>query len=407
MQRSLLPLVLALTMAGPAPSIRGAEQAAACEGRRATIVGTSGKDVLRGTRKRDVIVGGGGADVIRGGGGPDRICGGSGRDELEGGRGSDRLLGERGDDEIDGDAGGDRIEGGRGDDICFQGADAGTSRGCVPVIAAAGDIACAPTDHGFNGGAGTADRCHMQATASLLTRTDHAAVLALGDLQYERGAYADFLASYDPSWGRDKAETRPVPGNHEYGTAGAAGYFDYFGAAAGTRGQGWYSFDLPGWHLVALNSSDGCGTVGCGPGSAQHTWLVRDLASSTASCTLAYWHHPRWASEVQHRGTPAVGPFWEALAADGGDVVLGGHAHVYERFAPQDPAGRASPAGISQFTVGTGGKDLRGFGAVAPNSEVRLSRFGVLEMALAGGRFAWRFMAEDGSVMDRGSADCS
>jgi hypothetical protein len=157
-----------------------------------------------------------------------------------------------------------------------------------PVIAAAGDIACDPGSSSFNGGAGTADACRQMATSDLLVGRGLAAVLPLGDIQYEDGPLSKFGQSYDPSWGRVKSITRPAVGNHEYGVSEAAGYFDYFGAAAGERGKGWYSYDVGAWHLVALNSN--CDEVGgCDEGSPQEQWLRQDLAAHPA-CTLAYWH---------------------------------------------------------------------------------------------------------------------
>ncbi|MCE7960642.1 MAG: hypothetical protein DYH06_22295, partial [Acidobacteria bacterium ACB2] len=261
------------------------------------------------------------------------------------------------------------------------------------VVAAAGDIACDPSDPGFNGGEGTATRCRMRATSDLLVGAGLTAVLLLGDDQYWDGAYAKFLASYDPTWGRVKAITRPAPGNHDYGTAGAAGYFAYFGPAAGEPGKGWYSFDLGSWHVVVLNSS--CDSVGgCGAGSPQETWLKADLAASAAPCTLALWHHPRFSSGP-HGDDVGFDAFWRALHEAAADVVLNGHEHSYERFAPQDPHGRADPAGgIRELVVGTGGIELRPFTTVRANSEVRdASSFGVLKLTLKPASYEWRFVA--------------
>jgi hypothetical protein len=265
-------------------------------------------------------------------------------------------------------------------------------------IAAAGDIACEPDETDDD------DACRQRATSDLLVGV--AGVLALGDLQYRDGAYAKFLASYDRSWGRAKEITAPTPGNHEYETEGAAGYFRYFGVAAGDRTKGYYSFDLGTWHLVALNSN--CAAVGgCGSGSPQERWLRVDLEAHPALCTLAYWHHPRFSSG--ERGSdPAYRAFWHALYDAGADVVLVGHDHDYERFAPQDADGRLDRTrGIREFVVGTGGKGLRGFPSVAPNSEVRdASSFGVLELVLGSDAYAWRFRATDRSVTDSGSTRC-
>ncbi|HEX9670354.1 MAG TPA: metallophosphoesterase [Thermoanaerobaculia bacterium] len=274
------------------------------------------------------------------------------------------------------------------------------------VVGAAGDIACDPGDPSYNGGAGTVTACRMAATSDLLLSLAPAAVLALGDNQYENGALAKYNASYGPSWGRLKAITHPIPGNHEYLTAGAAGYFAYFGAAAGTAGQGWYSADLGGWHLVGLNAN--CAAVGgCDATSPQGQWLATDLAAHPGVCTLAFWHHPRFSSGP-HGNDPTVAPFWEALWAAGADLVLNGHDHIYERFAPQRPDGMADANGLRQFTAGTGGKVLTMIAAVQPNSEARqAASFGVLELALYPNGYEWRFVPLPGSAFaDAGAAFC-
>jgi acid phosphatase type 7 len=284
-----------------------------------------------------------------------------------------------------------------------------------PVIAAAGDVACEPTN--------TTNACQAGATSDLLQDGSLAGVLALGDLQYECGGYADFLQSFDISWGRSKSLMRPVPGNHEY-LAGAAngpncgqyanasGYFDYFNGVdivsgqAGTRPFGWYSYNLGSWHMIALNTT--CGRVGgCGQGSAQEKWLAADLIANASRCTLAYWHHPRFSSGG-HGNTTALDPFWRDLYAAGVDVVLSGHDHDYERFAPQSPAGVADPVGIRQFVVGTGGRNLTGFKSVQSNSELRESRtFGVLDMTLHDGSYDWQFLPVGGGpAIDAGSDSC-
>jgi hypothetical protein len=181
-----------------------------------------------------------------------------------------------------------------------------TAAAADPVVMAAGDIACDPADPNFNGGAGTASACRMRATSDLLVAAAPAAVLPLGDNQYEDGALAKYQQSYDPSWGRVKAVSRPIPGDGDYGVSGAAGYFDYFGAAVGTRGKGYYSYDVGAWHVIALNSA--CGKVGgCGPGSPQEQWLRADLAAHPADCTLAYFHKPRFVSGTD---TTSVDTFW-------------------------------------------------------------------------------------------------
>jgi acid phosphatase type 7 len=275
-----------------------------------------------------------------------------------------------------------------------------------PRIGAAGDIACDPESSAFAGGRGSGSTCRQLATSDLLVGEGYSAVLALGDLQYEDATRAKFLASYDRSWGRVKEITRPVPGNHEYRTAGASGYFEYFGATAGDPAEGYYSFDLGAWHVVALNSN--CEAVeGCNTGSPQERWLRADLAANPAHCTLAFWHHPRYSSGT-HGSDRAYRPFFQALYDAGADVVLVAHDHDYERFAPQDAdGGRDDLRGIPQFVVGTGGRSLRTFPRVEPNSEARdRSTFGVLELTLGSGAFAWRFRPAVGTFTDTGSARC-
>ena len=282
------------------------------------------------------------------------------------------------------------------------------------IVAAVGDIACDPADAHFNGGLGTSERCRHQYTSDLLRDPavfpSLAAVLILGDVQYENAAYAKFLQSYDPAWGAGgglKSITRPAPGNHEYQTAGASGYFDYFGPSAGERGKGYYSFDVGAWHVVALNSN--CSQVGgCGRNSRQVRWLRSDLAASATRCTLAYWHHPRFSSSSYGSNTDTKA-FWQALYDRGADVVLVGHAHHYERFAPQDASGRRDEArGLREFVVGTGGKSLYSFTSVQPNSEVRHSgTYGVLKLTLGATSYEWQFVPEAGKTFaDSGSAAC-
>jgi len=273
-------------------------------------------------------------------------------------------------------------------------------------IAAAGDIACDPASPSFHDGEGSDSECRQAATSDLLVGRDYAAVLALGDLQYDEGAAAAFSPSYDPTWGRVKSITSPAAGNHEYGTPGAAGYFRYFGGAAGDPGRGYYSFDLGGWHLIALNSN--CSQVGgCEAGSPQERWLRRDLASSPAMCTLAFWHHPHFSSGL-HGGSDAYEPFWNALFEADADVVLAGHDHDYERFAPQTPEGHADRArGVREFVVGTGGRSLRDFPGAEGNSEAHDdSTFGILELTLGRSAYAWRFRPAVGTFTDSGSSSC-
>ncbi len=276
-----------------------------------------------------------------------------------------------------------------------------------PVIAAAGDIACDPADLTFNDGTGEAWICRMQATAELLVSVNPAAVLPLGDNQYEDGTLSKFKDSYDRTWGRLKLITRPAIGNHEYATPGATGYFAYFGPAAGDPRKGYYSYDVGTWHLLALNSN--CTLVGgCRAGSPQEQWLKADLAAHAGRCILAYWHHPRFSSGW-HGSNPAYRAFWEDLYQAGADVVLVGHDHDYERFAPQDPNGVDDPAhGIREFVVGTGGRSLYGFRHIQPNSEVRhAGAFGVLVLTLHPRDYEWKFISTpDKTFTDSGRASC-
>jgi alkaline phosphatase len=197
---------------------------------------------------------------------------------------------------------------------------------------------------------------------------------------------------------------RPAAGNHEYATGGAQGYFDYFGAAAGPRGRGYYSYELGAWHVVVLNAN--CKFVSCAAGSRQERWLRRDLAAHRRRCVLAYWHQPRFSSGP-HGNTESVAPFWRALYAARAELVLNGHDHHYERFAPQTPAANGDARrGIREFVVGSGGRSVYPTLLPRANSRVRLLRFGVLELILRPGGYLWRFHAEGGAVLDRGTATC-
>jgi acid phosphatase type 7 len=244
-------------------------------------------------------------------------------------------------------------------------------------------------------------------TAALLASLP-GAVLTLGDTAYDDGSADQFARCYVPSWGRFRDRTYPVPGNHDYHTADASGYYGFFGPRAGPPGKGWYSLDLGRWHLIALNSN--CEEVGgCQPGSEQERWLQDDLAAHPARCTLAFWHHPRFSSGTTHGSDPAVGGLWTALYEAGADVVLVGHEHNYERFAPLDPLGGVDPArGVREFVVGTGGKSHYPFGSPLPGSEARNSdSFGLLELQLRPTGYTWRFLpAQGSSFQDSGTGSC-
>ena len=262
------------------------------------------------------------------------------------------------------------------------------------TLIAAGDIAAC--------GAGDAD-----ATARLLDAID-GTIQTLGDNAYESGTEAEFANCFDPAWGRFRSRMRPAPGNHEYLTANATGYFKYFGAAAGDPKKGYYSYDLGTWHIVVLNGE--CGAIGgCGPSSTEAIWLHMDLAASTATCTLAVWHEPRWSSGVEHGSDPRYGTFWNELYAAGAEIVLNGHDHDYERFAPQNPDGQRDDAqGMREFVVGTGGRSLYPVKPPIVNSEVlRNDSFGVLVLTLGVDRYDWRFVPVEGSSFtDSGTGTC-
>ncbi|HEX8818372.1 MAG TPA: metallophosphoesterase [Archangium sp.] len=256
------------------------------------------------------------------------------------------------------------------------------------VLVGAGDIA-------------SCDWNHDEATAAMLDGIE-GTVFSLGDNAYPDGTAQDFERCYAPSWGRHRQRTRPTPGNHDYHSAKAGPYFDYFGAAAGAPGKGYYSYELGAWHVVVLNSQ-----IPLGAGSEQEQWLRADLKASTKQCTLAYWHRPLFSSGPD-RDTTDVKPLWDALYEAGAEVVLGGHDHLYERFAPQTPEGKADPArGIRQFVVGTGGMVLYPLGTPLENSEVRdASTFGLLKLTLEDGAYAWEFLPAEGRFTDQGRGTC-
>ena len=269
-----------------------------------------------------------------------------------------------------------------------------------PVLAAAGDIACAP------GSAVSANKCAQKATSDLLVTMQPNAVAALGDNQYDSGTLAQFNGAFDPTWGRVKTLIRPAIGNHEIkADAKASGYYTYFGAAAGAQGKGYYSYDLGTWHVVVLNGN--CGSSGCAAGSAQEQWLKADLAAHPNYCTLAYWHQPRFSSG-NHGSSSLYDPFWRDLYAAGVEVVLNGHDHDYERFFPQTPtAARDDAKGIQEFVVGTGGAHFEPMSSVQPNSALRNQTYGVLKLTLHAGSWDWQFVPVAGKTFtDKGTGYC-
>jgi acid phosphatase type 7 len=261
-----------------------------------------------------------------------------------------------------------------------------------PVLLAAGDIAdCA----------GSGD----EATAAVLDLYA-GTIITLGDNAYENGSTQDFADCFAPSWGRHKSRIRPSPGNHDYHTNKASGYYSYFGNAAGDPAKGYYSFDLGKWHIIALNSN--CSEVGgCHAGSPQEQWLRADLAANQSTCTLAYWHHARFSSG-EHGNNGAMQPFWQALHEAGADLVLSAHDHHYERFALQDPSGTADASGIRTFIVGTGGRFHYNMGIVRANSEVRNNAtFGILKLSLHDTSYEWQFLRVAGATFsDSGIDNC-
>lgn len=301
------------------------------------------------------------------------------------------------------------------------------------TVGAAGDVACDPSSPHFNNGAGTAANCRMEATSDLLLEADVDGVLVLGDIQYECGRAEAYARSYDPTWGRLKAITRPAIGNHEYGRScrlnETSPTIEYFGLR---NPRGYYSFDLGAWHFLALNSqcTYGAGVTavgGCDADSPQARWLKEDLARSRSFCTLAYWHEPRFSSG-QHGGSQQMAHIWNELVAARVDIVLAGHNHNYERFDPigRTPAAKAAPdstttgtpvfqhpnldaEGIRQFIVGTGGRNVVRFrhrplrGEAVRNDDT----FGVLVLTLHPTSYAWKFVPEPGKEFtDSGSGVC-
>jgi hypothetical protein len=266
--------------------------------------------------------------------------------------------------------------------------------GIAPLLLAAGDI-------------GSCNSGGDEATAALLEGVP-ATIAALGDLAYPRGTAEDFAYCYDPSWGVFRDHTRPAAGNHDFATPWAAPYFAYWGTLAGLAGAGYYSYELGSWHVVVLNSN--CRFVPCRPGSSQETWLRTDLAQHRTKCTLAYFHHPLFSS-TRGTATPAVQPLWQDLYAAGADVVLSGHAHNYQRFAPQTPLGAADPKrGIREFVVGTGGNSHHLLGPpIANQQNMDDTTFGVLRLMLLETGYTWEFEPQTnggGFFSDSGTANC-
>src|SRR5213594_3514219 len=261
--------------------------------------------------------------------------------------------------------------------------------GAAALLIGAGDIA-------------RCDRTNDEATGLLLDNYPTATVFTAGDNINGNGSLNDFNGCYGPSWGRNKSRTRPGVGDQDYKTAGAAGYHQYFGAAAGDSAKYYYSYDLGAWHIMVLNDN-----ISMAAGSPQEQWLRAELAANTEQCTLAYWHHPRFSSTGTNN-LASVKPLWDALYAYHADVVLNAHYNNYERFGPQNPAGAADANGVREFIVGTGGLDLQNPGGAKPNSQVRNgTTYGVLMLTLDTDTYSWEFVPIAGQTFsDAGTTAC-
>jgi hypothetical protein len=267
------------------------------------------------------------------------------------------------------------------------------------ILVGAGDIASCKSPEG------------ARATAKLIEQIP-GTVFAAGDLAYEKGSETEFQNCYGATWGEFKARTKPTLGNHEYAEPTASAYFQYWGEQAGPAGKGYYSYDLGSWHIVALNTNCGAqGMGGCAKGSPQEEWLRKDLAEHPDSCFIAYGHHALFSSGVfkSHAVHPELKDLWRDLYAARAALVLAGHEHSYERFAPQDPDGHADPVnGIREIVVGTGGRSHDPLGFALDNSEVRnTDTYGVIKLTLTPGHYNWRFIPEEGKTFaDSGSSEC-
>ena len=275
------------------------------------------------------------------------------------------------------------------------------------TLVAGGDIACSPDSPAWNAGVGTATECRQAETAGLVRSFDDA-VLSLGDNQYPNGALNQYRLGFGASWGDLSNVLHPTPGNHEYMTPGAEGYFDYFaelGVETGGPDRGYYAFDVGSWTLLSLNSN--CEQVPCAAGSPQEVWLREELekARGLGRCTLAFWHHPV-ASGGEHGDTPKVLPLWRAFHELGGDALLTAHDHDYQRFRQLGPDTQPSAEGPLSWVVGTGGKSLRETSKRAGVRAVIDGRFGLLRVFLRDGSFSWKWLGLTGAQSDFGSTQC-
>lgn len=273
------------------------------------------------------------------------------------------------------------------------------ARDLAKSIVAVGDVACSP------GSAITATKCHQRGVADLTRRLRPDQLWLAGDIQYSRGERESFDGVFHSVFGNLREITRPVPGNHEYDTAGAAGYFGYFGHRAGDPELGYYSFNSGAWHVVALNSN--CDQVPCGYRSRQLRWLKRDLRVNPNRCVAAIWHHPLFSSG-SHGANPAVRPLWRALTEARAEFGVTGHDHHFEAFLPQDANGVVRPrTGLVEYVVGTGGKSLYPVSASGANRQALVQNsFGVLALELRPRGWSWRFVDEAGSTLAAGRRGC-
>jgi hypothetical protein len=352
-----------------------------------TIAGTNGPDVLRGTARSDKLYGKGGHDRLFGLDGNDLLVGGPGRDLHEGAAGNDRILAR--DNERD------LVRCGSGKDHAVVDGKDQVATNCESVerpapptrtfvVAVAGDIA--------------SDGSGDEQTAAILDRIAPAVVLTTGDNAYPDGALSEFHAYYEPTWGRYRMRTRPSPGNHDYHTEGASGYFAYFGARAPGP---YYSFDIGGWHLISLNSE-----ISMDEGSPQYRWLQSDLASSDARCTIAYWHKPRFTAG-RYDDFTFTSPIWRLLYAAKAEVVLNGHDHNYQRYGLLTPDGAPAPVrGIREFVVGTGGIGLYSLSGDPRREAAQARVLGVLQLTLRVSAYDWSFVPVSGRYSDTGSGTC-
>ena len=279
-------------------------------------------------------------------------------------------------------------------------------------ISAVGDIACSPDDAGWNDGQGTDTRCGQAAVAELVSRRDRR-VLVLGDNQYPAGSLADYRAGFDASWGWVGRRLRPILGNHEYPASdrSASGYFDYFSSLnvpTGQRDEGWYSFNLGNWRMIALNTNNWCGTIKCDAGSPQEQWFRQELirARAAGQCTLAFWHIPR-ASGGNQRDSTRVDALWRDMVEFGGDVVLNGHDHNYQRFGPLDADAQPTTDGPVEWVVGTGGYSFYDRMRPRAGQEKAIIRTnGLLRLRLSGSGYSWRWVGVDDQGADSGTGSC-